>query len=204
MAKRTSAAPPTHTTTGLAGLVARGLAQQPAALYERILERIHRYFRRLIRDPAEAEECTQRTVLELERSLKEAKYEAGRSFNTWMWMKAHKVFVAWCREREKHLRAVPFGDAEGEGGHAASAEDPTDHHARTDEKLDAVIVLDAVRKALGAEGLECFVMRYEGELSLEEIATAIGRTRKTVSTRIAKAHELIDRLLRGAPSEGER
>jgi RNA polymerase sigma-70 factor (ECF subfamily) len=210
------------TTTGLAAAVARSAgrtAQQHAALYERILERIHGYFRRLIHDPAEAEECTQRTFLELERSLKEAKYEAGRSFNTWMWMKAHKVFVAWCREREKRLRARPIADdpdpadeaaasADADGGPASSAaargaapSDPVDHRARTDEKLDAETVLGAVRQELGAEVLECFVLRYEGGLTLEEVAEAVGRARKTVAGRIAKAHELIDRLLKGPSPE---
>lgn len=75
-----------------------------AALFERVLGRVHRYFFRVIGDPDQAEECAQETLLLLERSLHEARYEAGRSFNTWIFLKAHQVYVAWCRRRERDAR----------------------------------------------------------------------------------------------------
>jgi hypothetical protein len=53
------------TTRGLAGAAAREPVDEnaaQAALFERILERVYRYFRKTVRDPHEAEDCVQRTL----------------------------------------------------------------------------------------------------------------------------------------------
>src|SRR5262245_12602249 len=93
------------TTTGIAGAAA-GAGAAHAALFERVLERVYRYFRKTVWDAGEAEECAQRLLLELARSLKEGRYDPARSFNAWLWMKAHSVFVDWCRERGRRLEPL--------------------------------------------------------------------------------------------------
>jgi RNA polymerase sigma factor (sigma-70 family) len=178
-----------HTTTDLAGSALRGGgdgdgAAKRAALYERVLERVHRYFRRVVRDPGEAEECVARTLAALERSLagEGAAYDPARSFNGWLWLKAHTVYVDWCRERER--KPAPLGDREP----AAPERDPA-------RKLDAETVLREVERRLGRETYEAFLLYYEGELTQREVGEVIGRDRETVAKRIAEAHALIDALL---------
>lgn len=158
-----------------------------AALFERIVERIHRYFRRMIRDRDECEDCLQRTLVLLEESLVARKYEPDRSFNTWMWLKARTVFAQWCRERERK----PAGLAD-EG---QQVREPKDGVAATEQALDAATVLERLREELGGETYEAFVLYYEGGLTQAEVAEALERDRKTVRKRIREAHALIDRLL---------
>jgi RNA polymerase sigma factor (sigma-70 family) len=182
-----------HTTTQLAAEVmqhgAPGARVAHAALFERIVERMHRYFRRMIRDPHEAEECLQRCLVLLEQSLAERRYEPGRSFNTWMWLKARTVYAQWCRERERAPTQLADGDAD--------VADPRSPQADVDRRLDATTLLEALARQLGPEPYEAFVLYYEGGLTQAEVAEALGRDRKTVARRIAEAHALIDRLVGG-------
>ena len=186
-----------HTTTQLAADAMQ--SGSPAArlahglLFERVLERVHRYFRRMIYDGNEAEECLSRTVVLLEESLRTGKYDRERSFNAWMWLKAHTVYAQWCRERQKRPAQL-----EGEDVQAAPAGRRTSEHDGVEAReraLDAAAVLEQVRARLGAETYECFVLYYEGGLTQEEVSLAVERDRKTVRKRIAEAHALIDELL---------
>lgn len=187
-----------HTTTQLAadamqsGSPAARVAH--ALLFERVLERVHRYFRRMIRDPNEAEECLSRTVMLLEESLRSQKYDPDRSFNAWMWLKAHTVYAQWCREREKKPAALEHEVAGPQVATRRRSSDDDGVVAR-ERELDAAYVLEQVRTRLGPEVYECFVLYYEGGLTQEEVSQAVERDRKTVRKRIAEAHGLIDELL---------
>ncbi len=55
-------------TTELAAHVV-GSGATTKELFERILERIQRYFQRLVRDPQDVEDCLQETVLLLQHSF---------------------------------------------------------------------------------------------------------------------------------------
>ncbi|MFC1705972.1 RNA polymerase sigma factor [Planctomycetota bacterium] len=179
-----------RTTTGLAGeVVRRGTPearQEHAALFGRIVARIHGFFRKSVWDPDEVEDCVQRTLLLIEESLVARTYDPALSFNTWMWLKAHTVFAQWCRERKRRPVRLPHGQSE------PSVADPA---TRTDERLDAETVLRTIQERLGDESYEVFCLYYEAGLSQEEIACAVSRDRKTVRKRLRAAHALIDRLL---------
>lgn len=177
-----------RTTELAAAALGESAGAARAELFERVLGRVHRYFFRVIGDPDEAEECAQETLLALERSLHEARYDAGRSFNTWIFLKAHQVFVAWCRRRERDARPLP--------PHLERAPSD-DERDQVDRRLDARALLAAVAAELGPETLETFVLRYEGGLTLEQVAEATGCERRTVSRRLARAHELIQARLAG-------
>lgn len=191
-----------HTTTQLAadamqsGSPAARVAH--ALLFERVLERVHRYFRRMIRDPNEAEECLSRTVMLLEESLRSQKYDPDRSFNAWMWLKAHTVYAQWCREREKKPAALEH-EVPGEQVATRRRSSEDEGVVARERELDAAYVLEQVRTRLGAEVYECFVLYYEGGLTQEEVSQAVERDRKTVRKRIAEAHALIDELLGQGP-----
>lgn len=180
-----------HTTTKLAAQAMRAGTPDArvahAALFERIVERIHRYFRRMLRDQDAAADCLQTTLALLEDSLARGVYEPDRSFNTWMWLKARTVFAQYCRahqRRPEQLSEQPRADPQ--------ARDPGEIVA---ERLDAAEILERIRSDLGDETYEAFVLYYEGGLTQAEISAALERDRKTVRKRIREAHELIDQLL---------
>ncbi len=174
-------------TTELAGDAlreTRSSNERHAALFERIASRIYRYFVKTVWDRNEAEELAQRTLVELERSLREKSYDPARSFNAWMWLKAHGVFQTWCRERATR-KTAPLDS------------DPIiPVPAHRDEKLDAEHILRELQRRLGDETYEVFVLYYEGGLSQTEVAEAVGRDRKTVASRLRQAHALIEELIR--------
>ena len=157
-----------------------------AALFERVLVRIERYFRRMIVDPQAAEDCAQRTLLLLEQTLRDGRYDPERSFNAWMWLKARTIYAQHCRERERAPHLV-----------GSEADLPPREDAdlvRAEQVMDARAMLEAVRARLGDEAYEAFVLYYEGGLTQAEVAQALERDLKTVRKRIAQAHELIERL----------
>ncbi len=172
-------------------LAARAAAESPASnaeherLFERVYERIFRYFWRICGDPEAAGDNTQETLLLLESSLREGRYEPGRSFNTWIFLKAHRVYCAWCRSRVRKTTAL--------------VEEPLEapRIEAVERRLDATQALEAVRNELGDEACEAFVLRYEGGLSLDALASVLGCTRKTLGRRLQAAHRVIDRLLEG-------
>jgi RNA polymerase sigma factor (sigma-70 family) len=178
-----------HTTTGMAGDALRegdDARERHAALFEHVMGRIFRYFRRAVWDRDEAEDLAQETLLRLERSLLDRAYDPTRSFNTWMWMKAHSVYVDWCRKRSNRPNALPDGyEQAGE----------TDGVRAADERHDAQRALRAVARELGDEAYECFLLYYQGGLTHAEVAEVLGRNRKTIAARLDDAHRVIDRVL---------
>lgn len=177
-------------TTQLAAQAVRNITHAAnAELFERIVGRIHRYFRRMLRDDQEAEECLQETLVILVRSLREGKYDPERSFNTWLWLKARSVFGQWCRKRQRSL------SGSGEGPLPEEVPQAGDGQSDAERRLDAESVLGEVSRRLGRETYEAFLLYYEGGLTQTEVAEVLERDAKTVRKRISDAHELITELL---------
>lgn len=164
-------------------------------LFTRILARVHRYFCRLA--GPEAEELTQETLLVLHRSLSEATYRPGHSFNSWTFLKAHRVFVDYCRRRERDAARAASLPTAGTGPDPSA--DPSEVVAA---RLDAATFLERLRVELGLEVQEAFVLRYESGLSLDEVAEAMDCARRTVSRRLERAHALFDDLRANATPGG--
>ncbi len=179
-------------TTELAGDALRetaGSNARHAVLFERVAARIYRYFARQVWDRGEAEELAQRTLVELEQSLRERSYDPARSFNAWMWLKAHTVFAQWCRER-----ATRRTEALGEPS------TPAGHESPVDARLDTQAILKEIQQRVGPEAYEIFVLYYVSGLTQAEVAESTGRDRKTVATRLREAHAVAERFL----SRGEK
>lgn len=177
-----------HVTTHLAGQALNespGRNTQRALLFERIVGRIYRYFRKRVWNAEAAEDLAQQTLLVLECSLRDGSYDPGRSFNTWMWLKAHTVYAQYCRERQR----APITTAEVPEQPAA---DPATEVA---DKLDAKAVLQALERELGSETYTCFLLYYQGELTHGEVAEVVGRARKTVAQRIGEAQRFCQRFI---------
>ncbi|HZU97533.1 MAG TPA: sigma-70 family RNA polymerase sigma factor [Planctomycetota bacterium] len=154
-----------------------------AALFDRIEERIRRYFHGVVWNPDEAEDLAQKACLELTRSVRSGAYDPTRSFNAWLWIKVHAIFVDWCRERRRRFEPLEPDEA------SSPSQEPA-----IDRRLDALSILDMLRRRLGTEGHEIFLLRHEGGLTKAEIADMLGRDRKTVAKRLAEADEIVRKL----------
>ena len=179
-----------HTTTDLArSVIVEGSVEaraEHAALFERIVARIHRYFCRLTPTVSDADDCLQRALLLLEESLCAGKFDPGRSFNAWMWLKARTVFAQWVRERQRQEHLREAGGAVVE----ARPEDPDPEQGTHTQAL-----LRAVQARLGSETYETFLLYYEGGLTQAEVGEVVGRDRKTVRQRVRAAQDLLRALM---------
>ena len=151
-------------------------------LFERIIQRVQRYFRRLIASEADVQDCLQETLLLLEQSLRTQRYDPTHSFNAWIWLKAHSVYVGHCRQRSRTSDRLP----------ELSTRDA--RREQVDDRMDAGWILAELRAQLGEEVYEAFVLHHEAGLNKGELARVLDRDPKTINKRLQSAHDFVTRL----------
>lgn len=182
-------------TTHMAGAAVGDPSERSlrAALFERVLQRIHRYFTRVIWDSVAVDDCVQQTLLLLERSLQEGGYDPRRSFNRWMWLKAHSVYVEHCRTRARAPASLPVDPLPDESRSGDPAGDSTQS---VDSRLDAESVLRRLRADLDDETFAMFALFFGEGHNVSEVAAITGRDRKTVRKRLDSAKRAALALLK--------
>jgi RNA polymerase sigma-70 factor, ECF subfamily len=154
--------------------VARGDAAAFESLYDELSPAVYGLARRVVRDPARAEDVTQEVFLEVWR--KAARYDSrlGRP-KTWVMTIAHRRAVDAVRRSESHKRQ--------------------DHHGAPDEVVhdepgDAVIRAEehgAVRgclETLTDLQLESVRLAYFNGYTYNEVATLLDKPLPTIKTRM--------------------
>ncbi len=174
--------------------LAREAMLEPAAenrrhgrLFARVIERIARYFYKQVWNRSDVDDLVGQTLLMLQKSLRKGSYDPSRSFNAWMWLKAHTVYLRYLQERGR--RPLPLEDRE-------TGVEPA-HEARVDARHDARLLLERLQRRLGEETYAIFLLSYDEGLSQVEIAEITGRDRKTVRTRLRKAAAVAREVLEG-------
>lgn len=161
----------------------RGDPDALAAAIARYQHRLYRYFVRLVREPAAADDLFQQTWLNVVRNLR--RYDASRSFETWLFAIAHHAAM-------DVLRRKP-GEPLEEGDRAPVSLSP-----------DALtVVLSAERKERLAEAMaelpalhrEAITLRFEEGMKLEEIAEVTHAPLSTVKSRVQRGLESLRRRL---------
>lgn len=144
-----------------------------AALYDRYSARMHRYFYRMLwRDAAKAEDFTQELFLKIIE--KPQRYNPARPFRTWIYAVASNM----CKNEFR--RKTPDQPDWEESG-----TESLDHYLP--ERLDHPAFEYALREAidgLGAAHKPCFVLRFQEELSVPEIAAILDCPEGTVKSRL--------------------
>src|SRR4029077_21029705 len=129
-----------------------------AAKVGRYQQRLYRYFIRLVRDRATADDLFQQTWLHVVRQIH--RYDASRNFDTWLFAIAHNVAIDLLRRK--------------------TGEALDDYAARTPDALDALIAgeraanVAAAMEKLPAAYRETLTLRFEEGMKLEEIAAVTG------------------------------
>lgn len=147
-----------------------------AALYDRYSARIYRYFYRMLwQDASKAEDFTQDLFLKIIE--KPQLYNPNRSFRAWI----YAVALNMCKnEYRRKMPTIQELDT--------AFPEPQEYFIL--ESLDQPVLEAALRTAI--ENLselhrQCFVLRYQEELTVPEIAEIIGCPAGTVKSRLHHA-----------------
>lgn len=172
---------------------AAGNAEAFDQLYARHRGGLYRFLLRQCRAASVAEELFQDVWMSIIRTR--GKYAPSARFATYLYRIAHNRLVDHFR-RSSH-RPTLMDDPDDDEGEGLVASLPADPREQPDALLQSKTQLErfhAVLAALPEVQREAFVMREEGGLSVEEIATATGVNVETAKSRLRYA---IAKLRRG-------
>lgn len=170
----------------------QGDAQAFRILYARHREKLHRYALRLAERSAEAEELFQDVWMAVVHGRD--RYEPHAPFAAWLFGIAHRRAADRWRALGRHApdALLRRDDDDAFEQHAALPMHAPDNSVQNDALGKAL--LEAVR-ALPLPQREAFLMKAEGDLSLEDIAAATGTTRETVKSRLRYAQRRLREAL---------
>jgi RNA polymerase sigma-70 factor (ECF subfamily) len=158
------------------------------ALVARHWERAFRLALRVVRDPHIAEDVAQETFVRVAGQA--ARFERDRAFAPWLYAIAINTARTALRSRKRRERHEAMaGAAIAERRSAAEAEADASPHATIDAQLAGLP--DELRTPL--------LLRYGEELSLDEVALALGCPVGTASSRIRRG---LERLRNGGVATG--
>jgi RNA polymerase sigma-70 factor, ECF subfamily len=165
-------------------------------LYTRYRDRLHRYTLRLATRGSEAEEVFQEVWLTVIRSRDN--YRPTASFAAWLFSIAHRRAADRWRSLGRHAPEARDGIGEDEidlaEQHVLASHETPERHAHNERLRHAL--LEAVQQ-LPWPQREAFLLRAEGELSLDEIAAVTGVARETAKSRLRYAQRRLREALEG-------
>lgn len=156
-------------------LIVRGDDRAFGALYDRYQRKMITYFSRMLwNDRERAQDFVQELFTKIARNP--ASYDPARPFSTWLYSVANNMCKNEYRREGTRKAAVPHLKAETDHVQAThgDAVDRANFRARLDIELDK---LDPDQKST-------FVMRYDEDMAIKEIAVAHGISEGTVKSRL--------------------
>jgi RNA polymerase sigma-70 factor (ECF subfamily) len=185
--------PPPESNEELMLRFGRGDVAAFETLYGRHEARVFRYLYRHVRDHAAADDLMQDVWFAVARQA--PRYRPTAKFTTWLFTLAHHRMVDSFRNTRSH-ESLDASDAEDAVSLAErlAADSHQEPQAQVLAQNQAAALLHAVEH-LPAEQRSAFLLQAEGELSLEEIATATGASFETVKSRLRYARAKLRQLL---------
>ena len=164
------------------------------ALYKRHESRIFRYLYRNVRDEASANDLMQEVWFAVAHNAQ--RYQPTAKFSTWLFTLAHHRMVDMIRgSRPQQSLDADCEEGDGTSLHESLAADrEREPEVVAQAQDDAAALLSAVAK-LPPEQRSAFLLQAEGELSVEEIASATGTSFETVKSRLRYARAKLRQLL---------
>jgi RNA polymerase sigma-70 factor (ECF subfamily) len=164
----------------LVDAVLRGDADAYRILVERESRTLIGICARIVRDPDEAQDVAQEAFVRAYRAL--PTFRGDGSFGAWVTRIAVRLAVA----RMSAKRSIVALDAVASDGWAVRAAPWTEPEVRIIDQERRSAILETIA-TLPPRQREVVTMRFYGELSLEEIATATGVPLGTVKSRLHRA-----------------
>jgi RNA polymerase sigma-70 factor (ECF subfamily) len=151
-------------------------------LLARYQNRLYRYLLRLTANPAAAEDLFQETWLKVITRIH--RYDERRPFEPWLFSVARNLAIDHLRKTTPESLDEPTGSGESRGAHLGSEEPGTlqrllDHERR--------FLLERRLGELPALYREALALRFEEEMSFEEIAEVLAAPLSTVKSRVQRA-----------------
>ena len=140
-----------------------------AQLYEEHFDRIYRYVALRIGDKIEAEDMTQQVFLHALQSISSFKWK-GIPFSAWLFRIAHNQVVDYLRRKSKQA-TVPLDESQ-----VSSDSNP---QLMAEHSLDIEQLVSATKRLTEAQR-EVIALRFAGELSVAEVAKAMGKSQGAV------------------------
>ncbi len=157
----------------------RGESDAYDVLIKRHTSAVYRIVRRMCADRAEAEAITQEAFLRAWESLPRSEHE--RPFRPWV----IQIAVNAARDELKGLRSVDFADLP-EGEVAEIAENKLDPEEQLEQSEVLALLVSAVQE-LPARYRMIIALRYEAEMTYEQVARALDLPLNTVRTHLRRA-----------------
>jgi RNA polymerase sigma-70 factor, ECF subfamily len=181
-----------ETDEGLMLRYAGGDAEAFTTLYRRHEMRVWRYLYRSVRNRATADELMQDVWFAVARQA--SRYRPTARFTTWLLTLAHNRTIDAFRASRPQVSidaADPATPGLAESMTAAAGSDPA---AATQSHDEAAALIAAVER-LPDEQRAAFLLQAEGELSVEDIASATGASFETTKSRLRYARAKLRQLL---------
>jgi RNA polymerase sigma-70 factor (ECF subfamily) len=138
-------------------------------LYNQNFDRIHRYIYVKVRSQAEAEDLTQDVFIKALGSIGSYKYRE-LPFSAWLFKIAHNRIIDYVRKVSKEKRASL------DEAYTKSMEDPIQMTERNSEVQQLKEALEQLPEAQR----EVATLRFIGQLSIAEVAKALGKSEGTI------------------------
>lgn len=160
--------------------IARRNERAFAVLYDRYGGRMYRYFYRMLwRDGHKARDFTQELFTKIIE--KPDRFDPRRNFRTWLYALAANLCKNEYRRKSPADLLLPTPDDDWQDAYLP-------------DRLDRQYFEDSLRQAieqLGEAHKQCFVLRYQEELSVAEIAVIVDCPEGTVKSRLHYALQKI-------------
>lgn len=151
-------------------------------LYAKYRGPLFRFILRSAKSRGEAEELFQDTWIKVIEARE--RYTPQAKFTTWLYTVAHHRLIDYWRR--KGLTVVALEDEEGEAVVEPQAP-PSSEPARLVEASQAAAQLEAAIASLPPVQREAFLLHYEADMSVAEIAEAMGTNAEAAKSRLRYA-----------------
>lgn len=175
----------------MVGRIALGDRSAFAILYEQYRPRLFRYFAKLLRDAAQADELSNEVLLDVWRGAKT--YQGRSSPSTWIFGIAHHKAVDQLRKTTEQA---------GTDELIVSIEDPAPGPTQELQADELARVIKDRISMLSSEHREVLALTYYQGFSVEETADILACPVNTVKTRMFYARQRLKDLLRAAGVTG--
>jgi RNA polymerase sigma-70 factor (ECF subfamily) len=155
-------------------LVCKGERAAFETLYDRYFNKLVWYSRRVIDDLHQAEDAVQEVFVKIIE--KPGSFDPGRKFSTWIYTVTANMCRNILRDTQNRSRILE-----------ENAGAQTEAHAQQQHELDHELLRDRIRAAyrdLNEKEKSIFVLRFEQELSLREIADVMSIPEGSVKSGI--------------------